>query len=88
VVVRPRVLVTSVDLGISAAVAGLGIVPYTLHGARPYLAKKQLVPVLEEWTPPAFEVNALFAPGGVAVPKVRLMIDALSAFFAAHGGTI
>jgi DNA-binding transcriptional LysR family regulator len=88
VVVRPRVLVSSFELGIEAAVAGLGVIPCAQRTARPYLAKKQLVPVLESWTPPAFEVNALFVPGSAAAPKMRRMIDSLSAWFAAQSGRI
>jgi DNA-binding transcriptional LysR family regulator len=88
VVVHPRVFASSFELGIVGAVAGLGVVPCTHTAARPYLAKKQLVPVLESWTPPAFEVNAVFPSGAALVPKTRLMIDALSSWFAAQGGRI
>jgi DNA-binding transcriptional LysR family regulator len=88
VVVRPRIVVTSFELGIAAAVAGLGIVPCAQIGARPYLAKKALVPVLEAWTPPRFEVTALFGAGGTPLPKTRLMVDALSAWFKARRGRI
>jgi LysR family transcriptional regulator for bpeEF and oprC len=88
VVVRPRVLVSSFELGIEAAVAGLGVVPCTQHAVRAYVAKKQLVPVLESWTPPIFEINAVFMSGGAVAPKTRKMIDALSAWFTARGGRI
>jgi DNA-binding transcriptional LysR family regulator len=88
VVVRPRVLVSSFELGIEAAVAGLGVIPSAHRSVRPYVAKKQVVPVLESWTPPSFEVNALFVPASAAAPKTRRMIDALSAWFAVQKGSI
>ena len=88
IIVRPRLFVASFELGIRAALAGLGIVPNLHHYVRPYLARKQLVAVLEEWTPPALEVNAVFAPGSTLVPKTRTMIDMLAAWFAARGGCV
>jgi len=63
VVVHPRVLVSSFELGIAAAVAGLGVVPCTEVAARPYLTKKQLVPVLQSWTPPALTSSRRPEPG-------------------------
>ena len=87
VVVRPRVLVSSFELGIAAAVAGLGVVPSTEAAVRAHLDKKRLVPVLQPWTPPAFEVNALFVRGAIT-PKTRLMVDALAAWFGARGGRL
>jgi DNA-binding transcriptional LysR family regulator len=83
--VRPRLFVGSIDLARRAALAGLGIVPSMRLEARAY---KQLVAVLEDWTPPAFEVNALFARGRALLPKTRAMIDLLAAWFAKNGGRV
>lgn len=88
VVVRPRLFVSSVELALAAAASGLGIMPCTHHTVRTFRAGKGLVPVLEAWTPPAFEVNALFVEGAAAVPKTRLAIDELARWFAARGGVI
>ena len=87
IVVRPRVLVSSFELGVATAIAGLGVVPSTEVAVRTYVKRKQLVAVLQAWTPPAFEVNALFAPGAIQ-PKTRLMIDALATWFTARGGRV
>lgn len=85
IIVRPRLFVGSIDLARRAALAGLGIVPSMRLEARAY---KQLVAVLEDWTPPAFEVNALFARGRALLPKTRAMIDLLAAWFAKNRGRV
>lgn len=84
VVIRPRILVSSFELGLEAAIAGLGIMPSTPSAVRSHVAKKRLVPVLASWTATAFEVNVLFVPGSAGTPKTRRMIDALSAWFASQ----
>lgn len=82
VVVRPRVVVSTSELGLTAAVAGLGIVPCARHVARPLVARGELAQVLASWTPRAFEIHAVFSPGAAHVPKTRAMIDRLAAWFA------
>lgn len=84
-VVRPRLAVGSFELATQAAAAGAGIVWAPRYFVRSYLAKKQLVPVLEAWTPPALEVNAVFPPGGALVPKTRVFIDLVAAWFKKNG---
>ena len=88
VVVRPRMVVASYELGIRAATSGLGVVPCLREGVRALLAKRALVPVLEAWTPPAYEVSALFTPTSALVPKTRVMVDMLVAWFQKHGGVV
>jgi LysR family transcriptional regulator for bpeEF and oprC len=73
--------VTDLELAVRAAAAGLGIVRAPLHVAHPYLARKQLVAILEEWTPPGLDVHAVFPPGGALVPKTRAFVDMLEAWF-------
>jgi DNA-binding transcriptional LysR family regulator len=82
VVVRPRVVVSTFELGLGAAIAGLGVVPCPRHVARPLVARGDLAPVLASWTPHAFEISAVFSPGAAHVPKTRAMIDRLVAWFA------
>jgi DNA-binding transcriptional LysR family regulator len=88
IVVRPRVVVDSFDLAIRAAVDGAGIVRSPRHFAEPHLAKGRLRPVLLEWTPPSKDVYAVFPPGATLVPKTRLFIDALAAWFKANPAAI
>jgi DNA-binding transcriptional LysR family regulator len=78
---RPRLEVSDLALAVRAAAAGLGIVRAPLSVARPYLAKKQLVAVLGDATPPGLEVFAVFPPGGALVPKTRVFIDLLQRWF-------
>ncbi|QSQ25323.1 LysR family transcriptional regulator [Pyxidicoccus parkwayensis] len=78
---RPRLVVTDLALAVRAAAAGLGIVRAPRSVAEPYLAKRQLVPVLAEMTPPGLEVFAVFPPGGALVPKTRVFVDLLQQWF-------
>ncbi len=81
VAVRPRVIVDSFELATRAAVAGAGVVRSPRHFAQAHLATGRLEPVLVEWTPPPKDVYAVFQPGATLVPKTRLFIDALAAWF-------
>ncbi|NMO14223.1 LysR family transcriptional regulator [Pyxidicoccus fallax] len=83
--VKPRLEVSSFELAVRAAVAGLGIVRTPLYFASPFLARRQLVPVLEEWNPPGVWVHAVMPPGGALVPKTRLFLDALTDWFRQQG---
>lgn len=62
---------------VQAAVAGAGIAVVPRGMAAGLLARGLLVPVLPAWQPPPREVNALYAPGRAAVPKVRAFLDFL-----------
>jgi DNA-binding transcriptional LysR family regulator len=81
VVVRPRLVVNSFDLAIRAASAAVGIVRAPHHFAAPLLAKKQLVSVLSECSPPGADVHAVMPPGGALVPKTRVFLDMLVTWF-------
>ncbi|WP_394830158.1 LysR substrate-binding domain-containing protein [Pendulispora rubella] len=80
-VVSPRLSVSSFELAARAAVAGAGVLRSPRYFVAPYLATNQLVPVLRDWTPPSVKVHAVFPPGGVLVPKTRLFVDAVAAWF-------
>lgn len=86
VALRPRLEVSDLALAARAAAAGLGIVRAPRSVVAPYLAKKQLVAVLEEATPPGLEVFAVFPPGGALVPKTRVFIDLLHQGFETASG--
>lgn len=77
VAIRPRLVVNDLELALRAGIAGMGIVPAPSSLAEPYVAKKQLVQVLQQWTRPAIDVHAIFPPGGALVPKTRAFLDLL-----------
>ena len=79
--IRPRLIVSTFDLGVRAAVAGLGVLRSPEHFVESSVVTKTLVPVLAEWTPPPVEVYAVFPSGGALVPKTRVFIDALTTWF-------
>ena len=83
VAIRPRLVVTDVELAARAAVAGAGIVRAPMQVALRYLAKRQLVAVLADHTPPGLDLHAVFPPGGGAVPKTRAFLELLERWFAA-----
>ena len=79
--IRPRLIVSTFDLGVRAAVAGLGVLRSPEHYVESSVVAKTLVPVLAEWTPPPVELYAVFPSGGALVPKTRVFIDALTTWF-------
>ena len=82
--VRPRLLASNFEIGVRAAAAGIGILRTPRHYIEPLLAKKQLVQVLRECSPPGADVHAVMPPGGALVPKTRVFVDMLAAWFATH----
>jgi DNA-binding transcriptional LysR family regulator len=63
------------DLAVESAVAGLGIVYLFEDWLRPYLARGELVPVLESWWP-QFSGPYLYYPGRRLVPApLRAFVD-------------
>lgn len=63
------------DLGVDAAVAGLGIIYLFEDWLRPYLLSKELLPVMEEWWL-SFSGPYLYYPGRRLVPSpLRAFID-------------
>ncbi|HKQ71112.1 MAG TPA: LysR substrate-binding domain-containing protein [Polyangiaceae bacterium] len=86
--VRPRLIVTDLELAARAGAAGLGILRAPLQIAQPYLARNELVAILREWTLPSLDVYAVFPSGGGLVPKTRVFVDMLEAWFKAteHDG--
>jgi DNA-binding transcriptional LysR family regulator len=84
--VQPRLLVTDLGLAAQAAAAGVGILRAPLQVAAPYLEKKLLVPILQPFTLPSLEVNAVYPAGGSLVPKTRLFLELLEAWFRKQSG--
>ena len=81
IAIRPRLTVNSLQLAARAAAAGLGIVRCPQYFAEPFLANKQLVPLLRDFSPPSTEVHALIPSGGTLVPKTRIFLDQLITWF-------
>jgi DNA-binding transcriptional LysR family regulator len=83
---RPRLAVTDLGLAARAASAGSGIVRSPLALVQPYVAKKQLIAILEKWTPLGLEVYAVFPPAATLVPKTRAFVDMLQNWFDRYEG--
>jgi DNA-binding transcriptional LysR family regulator len=81
IAVRPRLSVTSFELAARAAAAGLGLLRSPSYFIRPFLAKRQVVPVLSEWSAPGGEIYAVFPPGGMLLPRARVFVDMLASWF-------
>ena len=79
VVVRPRLLVHGFEVAVRAAVAGLGIVPAPSMCIRNELERRALVQILPAFTPPAFEIHAVYAATVALAPKTRAFIDIVAA---------
>jgi LysR family transcriptional regulator for bpeEF and oprC len=79
--VRPRLSVTSFELAARAAAAGLGLLRSPSYFVRPFLAKRQVIPVLAEWSAPGGEIYAVFPPGGTLLPRARVFVGMLAAWF-------
>ena len=79
--IRPRLIVSTFDLGVRAAVAGLGVLRSPEHYIESSVVAKTLVAVLAEWTPRPVGLYAVFPNGGALVPKTRAFIDALMTWF-------
>jgi DNA-binding transcriptional LysR family regulator len=71
--VHPRLLTSSYELAARAAVAGLGIARLPEFYARELLARRALVAVLQDWTPPPLPVH-LLTPPGIQPAKTRAFV--------------
>jgi DNA-binding transcriptional LysR family regulator len=79
--VSGRLIVTFNEVGLAAAVAGLGLVSMTLGAARRELAEGLLVRVLPDWDMGDIELHAVFPAGKAAKPAARAFVDFLIAEF-------
>jgi len=85
IAIRPRMVITDLEIAVAAAARGLGIVKAPASVARPYLESRRLVAILEPFTPPGLDVHVVFPPGGGLVPKTRVFVDMLEAWFKGQG---
>ena len=73
-----RLVVTYNEVGLAAAVAGLGLVSMTVGAAKKELEEGQLVRVLSDWDMGAIELHAIFPAGKAAKPAARAFVDFLT----------
>lgn len=76
--VKPRLVVTSNDSAIEAAVKGLGITRIISYQIAPELAQEKLTIVLSEFEVPALPVNIIHREGRLGSAKIRSFIDLMA----------
>jgi DNA-binding transcriptional LysR family regulator len=81
VTVTGRLVVTFNEVGLAAAVAGLGLVSMTVGAVRRELLEGSLVRVLADWEMDEIELHAVFPAGKAAKPAAREFVDYLVAEF-------
>lgn len=77
--VEGRVMSTSNESAVAAAVAGLGITVTSLWACRSELERGALVDVLADWSMAPVVLHAVFPAGRAAPPAARLFTDHLAA---------
>lgn len=78
VTVHGRLVVTFNEVGLAAAVAGLGLLSMTLGAVRKELAEGRLVRVLPDWDMGVVELHAVFPAGRASKPSARAFADFLA----------
>lgn len=71
----PRLEINDAIAAIDAAVMGEGITIALSYMVADQIAAGRLVPVLEEFTPPAVPVNLVYPQNRLIAPKVRAFVD-------------
>jgi DNA-binding transcriptional LysR family regulator len=84
VTVNGCLVVTYNEVGIAAAVAGLGLVSMTIGAAKREIAEGSLVRVLADWDMGEIELHAVFPAGKAAKPAARAFVDFLIVEFASE----
>jgi LysR substrate binding domain-containing protein len=78
VTVNGRMVVTFNQVGLAAAVAGLGLVSMTVGAARKEIAEDQLMRVLADWDMGEAELQAVFPARKAAKPSAPAFVDLLA----------
>jgi DNA-binding transcriptional LysR family regulator len=78
VTVNGRLVVTFNEVGLAAAVAGLGPVSMTVGAARKEISEGLLVRVLADWHMGEVELHGVFPARKAAKPSVRAFVDLLA----------
>jgi hypothetical protein len=78
VTVNGRLVVTFNEVGLAAAVAGLGLVSMTVGAARKEISEGLLVRVLADWDMGEVELHAVFPARKAAKPSAPAFVDLLA----------
>jgi hypothetical protein len=78
VTVNGRLVVTFNEVGLAAAVAGLGLVSMTVGAARKEITEGPLVRVLADWDMDEVELHAVFPVRKAAKPSAPAFVDLLA----------
>jgi DNA-binding transcriptional LysR family regulator len=80
---RPRndVLVSESNAHLATALSGLGIVHTMDFMVRPFIEKRQLVPILVDWRPDPQTVYIAYPPSRRFSTKVRVFVDWVTTIF-------
>jgi len=78
VTVDGRLVVTFNEVGLAAAVAGLGLVSMTVGAATKEISEGLLVRVLADWVMGEVELLAVFPARKAAKPSARAFVDLLA----------
>lgn len=73
---KGQLVVNDGDLAAAAVIAGAGLGYMIEEHALPYIAKGQLIPVLDEWCTPFAGLHLCY-PSRQVTPALRALIDAL-----------
>jgi len=76
--VKPRLMVTTNDAAIEAAVRGFGITRLLSYQVGPYLASGRLKIILSEYEPAPMPIHVLHREGRYASAKVRSFVDLIA----------
>ncbi len=76
---RPRLVVNTVDAGLAAAEAGLGIANLLSYQLADALAAGRLIALLADDQPPALPVHLLFEQSRAGLPAARAFVEAMKA---------
>jgi len=73
--IHPRLITTTADTAIAAALTGFGLTNVLHYKVDPHLREGRLRPVLGDFEPPALPVHVLHREGRHASQKARTFID-------------
>lgn len=76
--IKPRLITTTIDSAIEAAVRGLGLTRLLSYQIAPYLGNGQLQTVLDSFEPSPIPIHVIHREGRYASAKVRSFVDLIA----------
>lgn len=70
---------------LAAGLAGLGVIQSFNYTVQPHIECGELLPILEDWRPPAYPFHVLYPPNRHLSNRVRVFIDWMTQLFAGLG---